>query len=59
VAEQHLAQVVVRPGQSLWSIAESTDPGADTRQVIQQIAELNGLTNNAVVTGQRLWVPRG
>jgi LysM repeat protein len=59
VAEQNLAQVVVRPGQSLWSVAESADPGADTRQVIQQIVELNGLTGDAVVAGQRLWVPRG
>ena len=59
VAEQNLAQVVVRPGQSLWSVAESADPGADTRQVIQQIVELNGLTGDAVAVGQRLWVPRG
>jgi len=59
VAEQNLARVVVRPGQSLWSVAESADPGADTRQVIQQIVELNGLTGDAVAVGQRLWVPRG
>jgi len=59
VAEQNLTQVVVRPGQSLWSVAESADPGADTRQVIQQIVELNGLTGDAVVAGQRLWAPRG
>jgi LysM domain len=59
VAEQALARVVVRPGQSLWSVAERADPGADTRQVIQQIVELNGLTGDAVVAGQWLWVPRG
>jgi LysM domain len=59
VAEQNLAHVVVRPGQSLWSVAERADPGADTRQVIQQIVELNGLTGDAVVAGQLLWVPRG
>lgn len=58
-AEQGLAQVTVHPGQSLWSVAESTDPAADTRIVIQQIIELNGLTGNVVFTGQRLWVPRG
>ncbi len=58
-AEQNLAQVVVRPGQSLWSVAESADPNADTRVVIQQIIELNGLTSDAVFAGQRLWVPRG
>jgi len=56
---QNLAQVVVQPGQSLWSVAENADPDADTRVVIQQIIELNGLTGNVVFAGQRLWVPRG
>ena len=54
-----LAQVVVGPGQSLWSVAESADPNADTRAVVQQIVELNSLTGSAVLAGQRLWVPRG
>ena len=58
-AQQGLAQVTVHPGQSLWSVAESADPAADTRVVIQRIIELNGLTGNVVFTGQRLWVPRG
>jgi LysM repeat protein len=58
-AQQGLAQVTVHPGQSLWSVAESADPAADTRVVVQQIIELNGLTGNVVFTGQRLWVPRG
>ena len=58
-AQQNLTQVTVRPGQSLWSVAESADPGADTRVVIQQIVELNGLTGAVVFAGQRLWVPRG
>ena len=57
-AQQNLAQVTVHPGQSLWSVAESADPNADTRVVIQQIIELNSLTGNAVFAGQRLWVPR-
>jgi hypothetical protein len=58
-SQQGLAQVIVRPGQSLWSVAENADPGADTRVVIQQIIELNGLTGDVVFAGQRLWVPRG
>ena len=56
-AAQGLTQVIVRPGQSLWSVAENADPDADTRVVIQQIIELNGLTGYAVFAGQRLWVP--
>ena len=58
-AQQNLIQVTVRPGQSLWSVAESADPDADTRVVIQQIVDLNGLTGDVVFAGQRLWVPRG
>jgi hypothetical protein len=58
-AQRNLAQVTVRPGQSLWSVAENADPNADTRVVVQQIIELNGLTGNLVFAGQRLWVPRG
>ena len=58
-ARQHLVQVVVRPGQSLWSVAESADPGQDTRAVIQQIIDLNSLNGDTVFAGQQLWVPRG
>jgi hypothetical protein len=58
-ARQGLVQVVVRPGQSLWSVAESADPDQDTRAVIQQIVDLNGLSGDLVSAGQQLWVPRG
>jgi LysM repeat protein len=55
---QSLAQVVVGPGESLWSVAESADPDQDTRLVIQQIIDLNALAGDVVVAGQHLWVPR-
>jgi hypothetical protein len=58
-AGHNLAQVTVRPGQSLWSVAESADPGADTRLVIQRILQLNALHDDTVFAGERLWVPRG
>ena len=58
-ARQNLVQVVVRPGQSLWSVAESADPDQDTRAVVQQIIELNSLSGDTVLAGQQLWVPRG
>ena len=58
-AERDLARVTVRPGQSLWSVAESADPGADTRVVIQQIIELNALAGMTLNPGEQLWVPRG
>ena len=58
-ARENLVQVIVRPGQSLWSVAESADPDQDTRAVIQQIIDLNSLTGDTVFAGQQLWVPRG
>jgi hypothetical protein len=58
-ARQSLVQVVVRPGQSLWSVAENADPDQDTRAVIHQIIDLNALNSDVVVAGQQLWVPRG
>ena len=58
-ARQNLVRVVVSPGQSLWSVAESTDPDQDTRAVVQQIVDLNGLSSDVVFAGQQLWVPRG
>jgi LysM domain-containing protein len=58
-ARQDLLQVVVRPGQTLWSVAESADPDQDTRVVVQQIIDLNSLAGATVSAGQQLWVPRG
>jgi len=58
-ARQNLVRVVVSPGQSLWSVAESTDPDQDTRAVIQRIVDLNGLSSDVLFAGQQLWVPRG
>ena len=58
-AEQNLTQVVVRPGQSLWSLAQSADPNADTRMVVQQIIELNGLASDTVQAGQQLYMSYG
>lgn len=54
-----MRQVVVRPGQSLWSIALNAEPKADPRVVIQQIVAFNALGSQVVVPGESLWVPRG
>jgi hypothetical protein len=58
-ARHGLVQVIVRPGQSLWSVAEKAAPDRDTRAVIQQIIDLNSLNGDTVSAGQQLWVPRG
>jgi nucleoid-associated protein YgaU len=56
---KYVAKVTVRPGQSLWSVAEASDPDADTRVVIQQIEQMNSLTGDRLQPGEVLWVPRG
>jgi nucleoid-associated protein YgaU len=53
-----LTQVVVRPGQTLWSIAAAADPSADPRIVIREIAETNALSGATIHAGQQLWVPK-
>jgi len=50
--------VEVGAGQTLWSIAQETNPGEDPRLVVEQIADLNGLrTAGDVVPGTTLQVP--
>ncbi len=54
----YAARVEVLPGQSLWSIAEAYDPGADPRVIVHDIQQLNSMTGDQVQAGQLLWVPR-
>ncbi|MFC9691503.1 LysM peptidoglycan-binding domain-containing protein [Kribbella sp. NPDC056951] len=50
--------VQVAPGQSLWSIAQETNPDQDPTLVIEKIAELNQLSGPADLTpGQTLQIP--
>jgi nucleoid-associated protein YgaU len=56
----HLAgvsSVVVEPGDTLWSIAESVADGADVRIVVARIQELNEFEGSALVPGQVLQLP--
>jgi LysM domain len=56
---QGMTRVVVRPGQTLWSIAASAQPSANPWAVIQQITDANALSGTSVHAGQLLWVPQG
>ncbi|WP_139417403.1 LysM peptidoglycan-binding domain-containing protein [Agromyces laixinhei] len=49
--------VTVGHGDSLWGIAETVDPNADVREVIDEIIRLNGLDGAMVEPGQRLALP--
>jgi LysM domain len=52
-------RIIVQPGSTLWSIAESADPHADARTVVQEMLQANRLKTADITAGQRLWVPRG
>jgi nucleoid-associated protein YgaU len=56
---QGMTQVVVQPGQTLWSIAAAAEPSANAWAVVQQIVEVNALSGPQVHAGELLWVPRG
>ena len=54
---QGMHQVVVQPGQTLWSIAATADPTADPRDVVQEIMSTNALGSPSIKAGELLWVP--
>jgi hypothetical protein len=58
-AYRGMIQVVVRPGQTLWSIAAAAEPsGGNLWPVIQQIINVNALSGAEVQAGELLWVPK-
>jgi LysM repeat protein len=50
--------VVVRSGDTLWSIAARYAPGGDPFATIDEIRRLNGLTGYTIPAGMRLILPR-
>jgi LysM repeat protein len=51
------ATVVVQPGESLWSIAQTIAPDQDPRATINDIKDLNGMNTAVVAVGQSIVVP--
>jgi hypothetical protein len=49
--------VEVRPGDTLWSIAERELPGRDPVTAVDEIRELNSLADYTVHAGQRVVLP--
>src|SRR5262245_55381876 len=49
--------VVVRPGDTLWSVAERHRPAGNAFAVIEEIRRLNNLPDYTVHPGQRLIMP--
>lgn len=57
-ADAALGEHIVAPGDTLWQLAVSIDPGADPRETVDRIMRLNGLTQAEVEVGRVLLVPR-
>jgi Tfp pilus assembly protein FimV len=51
--------VVVREGDTLWSIAQQVRPDEDPRVTVEAIVAVNGVDAGALVPGQSLSVPLG
>jgi LysM repeat protein len=50
------AVVMVRPGDTLWSIAGQVAPGRDPRLVVEHLRQANHLNSVSLIPGQTLKV---
>jgi LysM repeat protein len=57
VTNSTTTQIVVAPGETLWTIAARVNPEIDPRAVIDQIMDLNVINGSNVYAGQVLLVP--
>jgi hypothetical protein len=48
-------EYTVQPGDTLWTIAERVDPGADPRPLVARLAAQTG--SDTVVPGERVTLP--
>ncbi len=56
---QHYATIVVRQGDTLWSIAaRHAGDGVDVQQAVDTISEVNHLRSASISPGEHLRVPR-
>lgn len=50
-------RITVRPGETLWAIADRVSPNTDPRTTIARLESINHLTSSAVPAGSVLLVP--
>lgn len=56
--DNHSYSIIVKNGDSLWSIAENLGANLDTRQVIYDIQKLNDLSSARINAGDKLFIPQ-
>lgn len=55
---QHYSTVIVRPGDTLWSIAAARTSGSgDVQELVDRISDANHLQAATLQPGQRLRIP--
>lgn len=52
-----LQQTTVKPGDTLWSVAQRIAPDNDPREVVVQLRRINHLTTSGLQAGQQLLLP--
>ncbi len=55
--EKQYKEIVVKPGDTIWAIAESQNQDRDLRETVFEIFESNHLSNHIIKPGQRILVP--
>lgn len=55
---EQFTYVVAEPGDSLWSLATRVAPGADPRDVIDDVMRLNQLQTADIEAGQQIAIPK-
>ncbi|MBR0596609.1 cell division suppressor protein YneA [Sinanaerobacter chloroacetimidivorans] len=51
-------EIQIQPGDTLWNIAKEFGPtGFDTRSVIYEICEINHISADSLIPGQKILVP--
>jgi nucleoid-associated protein YgaU len=56
-ASQSFRRYVVRPGDTLWSIARRFSPELDPRQVVDALQQANGVDPGRLVPGREIVIP--
>jgi predicted Zn-dependent protease len=55
---QRYAVVIVRPGDTLWSIASThSSSGSDVQEIVDRISDVNHLQGGGLQPGERLRIP--
>jgi len=50
-------KISIKPGDTLWSIAEGIAPQADRRALVADIVEVNNLKSPNLQAGQKIYIP--